>query len=106
MPHLHLPNHVEARFDHPGFPTPTPSQKVNLTWSCLPLQPLKVAYPERATKDQIAVEADCLFDSIDDAVSAAVNAQTIFSKVTLSERKKIILAIRQVVSCFKEDFAW
>eukprot|EP01053_Blabericola_migrator_P000353 Blabericola_migrator_1__352@NODE_108_length_14046_cov_203_246656_g96_i0_p5_GENE_NODE_108_length_14046_cov_203_246656_g96_i0NODE_108_length_14046_cov_203_246656_g96_i0_p5_ORF_typecomplete_len499_score90_99Aldedh/PF00171_22/2_2e55DUF1487/PF07368_11/32DUF1487/PF07368_11/2_8_NODE_108_length_14046_cov_203_246656_g96_i083829878 len=106
MPNLTLPSRVEAHFDHPGFPTPTPSQKITLKWSSLPIQPLVVEYPKKATPDQIRVRASNLFDEIDDAVNAAVAAQKAFGSVCLNDRKKIVLAIRQVATNFKEDFAW
>eukprot|EP01054_Gregarina_sp_Poly1_P010768 Gregarina_sp_Poly_1__10767@NODE_824_length_6127_cov_330_289274_g596_i0_p3_GENE_NODE_824_length_6127_cov_330_289274_g596_i0NODE_824_length_6127_cov_330_289274_g596_i0_p3_ORF_typecomplete_len507_score67_44Aldedh/PF00171_22/7_7e43DUF1487/PF07368_11/0_27_NODE_824_length_6127_cov_330_289274_g596_i02781798 len=106
MPELNLPPFVQSHFLHPGFPTPTPSQKVILSWSALPIQPLQPGYPTKATRSQIEVHSKCIFDNVEEAVEAALLAQRLFCSLSLCERKKIILAIRKVASSFQEDFAW
>lgn len=71
------------------------------------IRPLTVTYPEKATIDQIKLESSALYDDMDSAVAACVEAQKVFmAKSTLEHRKNILNAIRDVCNEFKEDFAW
>eukprot|EP01055_Gregarina_sp_Pseudo9_P000425 Gregarina_sp_Pseudo_9__424@NODE_1276_length_1722_cov_508_648247_g1199_i0_p1_GENE_NODE_1276_length_1722_cov_508_648247_g1199_i0NODE_1276_length_1722_cov_508_648247_g1199_i0_p1_ORF_typecomplete_len499_score120_28Aldedh/PF00171_22/7_1e56DUF1487/PF07368_11/7_3e03DUF1487/PF07368_11/0_018_NODE_1276_length_1722_cov_508_648247_g1199_i01831679 len=71
------------------------------------IRPLEVKYPEKAALDQIKIESPVLYDDMDSAVVACVEAQKQFmAKSTLEHRKNILNAIRDVCNEFKQDFAW
>lgn len=80
--------------------------KAGTPQTCLQaIKPTTKRYPQRLTLDEIQVSAPCLHEEMNDAIDACVEAQKVFCRMSIAQRKKIVEAIRAVGLEFAEDFA-